>query len=91
MSPLEISICLHYHSTPGDDPWLALNAPIKDNVMGKLVIAGLLERLVNGGINELPHFRATAKLHAYVNMLCLSPLPQQAWIDPRDESVLKLP
>lgn len=91
MSPLKIGICLHYHGSSVDDPWVDSNAPIVESVMRELVEAGLLiDRLVPGASDRpRQRFTPTPKLHAYVAMLEATPLPEQKWIDPRTGDAIK--
>ncbi len=88
MSPLELGICLHYHSRVGDDPWIGSGSPIVDQTMAGLVSDGLLTKVLNGGLNGLCHFQPTDKLHMFVAMLKATPLPQQRWVDPRTSKVV---
>jgi hypothetical protein len=93
-SPLELGILLHYHSSPEDMWWCVEGtAPIRDQTMAGLVNQGLLERILNGGFGDPPlrHFRPTPKLHAFVNLLCKTPLPVQKWVDPRTDEIVNRP
>lgn len=81
MSPLELEICLWYHSRTTDMPWIGSGAPIVDEEMDKLISMELLER---GHYKDTKmNYRPTPKLHAFVELLCATPLPIQKWIDPR--------
>lgn len=79
MTPLIISICLHYHCRVEDYPG---NFPIFDETMSSLIEAGLIER-AKGEMRSKHNmrFQATKKLHAYVDTLCETPLPRLAWIN----------
>lgn len=95
MTPLELSICLHYHSSCEDMPWVLGNAPIRDEVIGRLTLSGMLVHVSDlepdGFEVARPNKRyyATKKLHSFVEMLCNTPLPVQQWVDPRDNSVVR--
>lgn len=93
MTPLELEIILHYHSSPTDLPWCVDDdpAPCRDDTMNGLVGAGLLvrERPQNAPGRDNRQFYPTDKLHAFVEMLCSTPLPQQEWVDPRNLKVAR--
>lgn len=80
MTPLEIDLCLHYHTRCDDSPWLDLNAPIKKAVMSDLINAGLLVENIDSSKRR---YDPTEKLQAFVHMLCATPLPEHRWVDPR--------
>jgi hypothetical protein len=86
MSPLEIEICLHYHSRVDDHPWLSSGAPIVPQVFGGMMENGLL---VKCSANPNRCYEPTGKLHAYAHMLCDTPLPERAWVDKRTNSVVQ--
>lgn len=80
MTPLELSVCLHYYSSLEDMDWvISSGAPIVDETMRGLTRIGLL----TGPYNEGQRFRKTAKLSGFVAMLMQTPMPLEGWIDPR--------
>jgi hypothetical protein len=87
MSPLQLSICLHYHTSPGDAPWIKdhPHLPLQSSIVTQFVDDGLLEVVHEGERMYNP----TAKLHAFVKLLSQTPLPEQAFVDPRTEQVIK--
>ncbi len=87
MTPLELQICLHYHTHVEEMQWIFSGAPITEQTMDDLVHLDLLKRNPKykqgkGAVQFLP----TEKLHAYVEILCETPLPIQKWIDPRKDA-----
>lgn len=80
MTPLDLEILLHYHSRVTDIPWLSSGARIVPEVMDRLLLAGYLTRHPG----EQPLYRPTALLHAFVTMLCATPAPKAAFVDPRN-------
>lgn len=91
MSPLKLSLCLHYHSSVEDDPWVDSGAPIADSTMQELIQDGLLTDLLDERCSTRPNqrFRPTPKLHAFVAMLEATPLPENRWLDPRTGETLE--
>ncbi len=83
MTPLELSICLHYHSSFVDAPFVTSHAPVVDEVFSKLVMHGLLIKERATTTHGHIQFQPTPKLHAFVAMLEATPLPVNAWLDPR--------
>ncbi len=85
MTPLEISIVLHYHTTVTDMPWVLSDAPVRDQVVNGLIENGLIER---AGPGDKTIYVPTEKCRQFALMLCRTPLPQVAWIDPRTGIVI---
>lgn len=71
-SPLEISVLLHYHCSPGNPP--NFNAPGVQEAIYKFCNLGLMKR--NG---ETIETNADA-LQCYINKLIAVELPRQVWI-----------
>lgn len=88
MTPLELSICLHYHSSCEDMPWVLGDAPCRDGTVGGLIHSGLLKLEPRKTPLGVMQFQPTARLHAFVAMLTETPLPKQAWVDPRTDKRL---
>ncbi|MDZ4345942.1 MAG: hypothetical protein U1E51_26310 [Candidatus Binatia bacterium] len=87
MSPLEIEICLHYHSSVNDMPWVVSSgAPIVDGEMALMVENGLLTSHPD---DEKQKFHPTDKLHVFVAMLEETPLPVARLIDPRNGAAVE--
>lgn len=94
MSPAKLSLCLHYHSSVVDDPWIDSGARIVDDTMLELINDGLLTDEGPGALRASGHqqrFRATQKLHAFVAMLEVTPFPNVGWYDPRNKRILEGP
>lgn len=89
MTPLELGICLHYHSRVDDVPWIDSGAPIVDGVMKQLVADELLTQNEPSLETDCRRFLPTNKLHAFVDMLCQTPLPIECFCDPRDNTLIK--
>ncbi len=88
MSPLELSICLHYHSSCEDMPWcveMGDPAPIRNSIMLGLCASGLLSTVPLPDREPGRKYWPTKKLHAFVAMLEDTPLPVEKWLDPRTE------
>lgn len=83
-SPLEISIALHYWTTPGDysaeDPDHRLSPAVQSALHG-FVEAGLLERRTEP-TDRGSRFKATDGLRVWIEALCAVPLPVRIWIVP---------
>lgn len=75
VAPLVIEIVLHYHACHGDFP--RLSAPACREAVAWLKEEGLLD----GGSPEV--YRITPKGSAWVQMLCATPFPEVAMLDPR--------
>lgn len=86
MTPLQIGICLHYHSMVDDDPWLESGAAIVAETFRAFVQNGLLEETM--GPKAKRRFDPTPRLHAYISLLCGTPLPEMAWMDPRTKEAI---
>lgn len=86
MTPLQLSICLHYHTSVTDAPWINSGAALVSGVMSGLVTDNLLIANVVGDSNS-PKFQPTEKLHAFVRLLCATPLPEMHWVDPRTKEI----
>lgn len=83
VSPLEISIALHYHCRVddygrhnGDNNF---DAPAVVDTLARFVEAGLLTVDQDG----IPSYRATPGLAVWVDAICSVPLPVQQWIIPK--------
>lgn len=57
--------------------------------MGHLMELGLLTDAPRTTPEGLMRYQPTPLLHAFVEMLCVTPLPELRWVDPRDVSVIK--
>lgn len=73
MSPLEISIAIHYHVMCEDRTDLEFSA--QKDIIGRFLEEGLL---VKGESHQ--KYEPTDKLAAYVNGLCNVPMPEQVWV-----------
>lgn len=77
MTPLHIQILLHHHCTP--TPFPQAGSPAGKNFTKELIARGLLDC-----DDEKPgRIRTTNKGKALVAMLCKTPDPVEAWLDPR--------
>lgn len=74
-TPYQIEIILHHHASFGEFP--RRNAPAYGETLDVLVEVGVLHRNADG-------FLTTTECGAaLVEMWKSTPMPQQAWIDPR--------
>lgn len=80
MTPLELEICLWYNSRCEDMPWVMGDAPIRDRVVGELIDLGLLRETPKS--DTTMRYGPTDKLHAFISMLCKTPLPALSWVNP---------
>lgn len=78
MTPLEISILLHYHTTPSDYSDGDFSAPAVRSAINEFKDRGYLKE--SSAHNALSTYQATDKLHAYVKAICNVPEPKQIWI-----------
>lgn len=85
MSPYELEIVLWYHTRSGDWKDGDFSAPVCHSTLKEFLALGLLEK----GTASTSQYVGTDKLNAFVQSLQNTPLPTQAWVDPRDKSVLK--
>lgn len=71
MTPNELDVLLHYHTTPRHHPRIA--APAVRDAIAKLLGLGLLTDIE-------PPYTTTSRGAAHVKQLCWLPIPEQAWI-----------
>lgn len=76
MTPYEIEIMLHYHTTPNDHPDMGRNPPVWKPTIDGLMEKGLLLRTDRQGRSC---YLATERGQVYVMALCDYPLPERAW------------
>jgi len=95
VTPLDLEICLWYHSRCEDMPWVLGDAPIRDEVVGRLMRLGLLRLSTPEEKKEDRHrgnpvmkYKYTAKLNAFVSMLCDTDMPKLVWMDPRTQRMI---
>ena len=81
MTPLQISILLHYHCCAGDFRDGNFNAPVVREVVDGFRESGFL-RLTTDDDKRSSIYLATDKTAAYVNALCDVPAPVQQWVVP---------
>lgn len=77
MTPLKLEIALHYHCHSNDYRDGNFDAPAVREALAEFDAEGLLKP------GTPTRYKPTARLHAFVELLCLTPLPVQAWIDPK--------
>ena len=75
MSPLEISIALHYHYSPFDFRDGDFSAPAVRDALNYFVLHKMLER----DDDRIPIYEPTERLRAYIYKLCTIDLPQLKW------------
>jgi hypothetical protein len=75
MSPLSISMLLHFYSTATPYDGLGNNSPAYDDAVRQLVVADLIEKAGERGA-----YRATDRGEAHVRQMCLLPYPMRAWV-----------
>ena len=73
MTPNDIEVLLHYHTSQTPHP--REDAPAVKEATKRFVCMGLIE-LVDG-----KHYITTDRGDAFIKVLCGTPLPTQAWID----------
>lgn len=84
MTPVQIEVLLHYYVSPNPHPRKCTSA-----------VDDATSWLKNNGLIELGHesgvYKTTSRGDALVSMLCSTPFPACAWIDPRtkEEVVLR--
>ena len=83
MSPLEIEIALHYYYSTVDFRGGDFSAPaVRDAIERFRDDYKLLEPTDSMDVYHDPHYRLTARGHAFVEALCRTPLPVQMWVMP---------
>lgn len=85
MTPFELQFILHYHSSGEDIRGGDFSAPIMEETVERFIGDGLIERTSEDERATDKHpmkLKPTVKLHAFVELLCRTPLPQLVWVDP---------
>ena len=72
MTPLEVSILLHYHRSDEEPP--NADSPAQAVALDKFVRAGLLGRRDDG-----THWAVHIALDLYIKAICDVPIPIQVW------------
>jgi hypothetical protein len=78
VSPLKISILLHYYCSPSDFRDGDFDAPAVREAIDDFLAAGLLERSEELGVN----YRATEATRIFVEAVCALPAPMLRWVMP---------
>src|ERR1700758_4389179 len=81
MTPLEISIALHYHTRSDQFREGDFSGTAVQEALAMFVAAGLLEEKgwsMRGTFRQ-PNYQATGGLKVYVEALCAVPLPVNVW------------
>ncbi len=73
MTPNDIEILLHCHTTPGVHP--RIDAPYVRSAIDMFVSNGIIEQREGDG------YSTTSKGRALVEVLCSTPFPIEAWVD----------
>lgn len=79
MTPLQLSILIHYHSLLGD--FRDLDAPAVADAMNRFCDDGMIEYYIFNSTK----FRITEKGNFFVDYLCTIPLPVSIWKIPECE------
>lgn len=79
VTPLAIEMLIHFVCTVA--PWPRQNAPACQEMREWFVEMGLLEVVADDRWNA----KATPRAHAWLDLICETPLPEQRWVDPRIE------
>ena len=80
MSPLQISIAIHYYASATDFRNGDFSAPAVDDTIAFFLKHGML-CLVDDPDRK---YGPTDRLAAYVSHLCKIPLPSRSWVFPED-------
>ena len=80
MTPLEISMLLHYHVSARDFP--ELSSPAQQEAMDYFIKAGFLKKssMHTDPPTGYMQYSPTEKLHVYCEALCQVPEPKQVWV-----------
>jgi len=81
-TPNDIEVMLHYYCSSARHP--RYNAPAVMDAINNLVRQGLLM----GSQRESGH-EATPRGEAWVRVICSTPFPEQAWVNPVTKEVIK--
>lgn len=76
MSPHDVEVLFHHYYSPTGTPWRHGKSPAYLESLRWAYDNGLLDRGDELAI-------ATPKGHAMVAMICATPIPKQAFVDPR--------
>lgn len=77
LSPSDIEFILHCYYSPVPHP--RLHAPAIQESLAMFLESKMIVRTPNGDYNT------TAKGDAFIKLLCKTPEPLPAWVDPRGE------
>jgi hypothetical protein len=81
-SPAELAVIIWYHSHVDDCGKCNDDVSFPGITFSNLVEAGLLIDTINHKQQDTrQRFKPTDKLHAYVEILCATPLPVQKWVE----------
>lgn len=79
MTPLEISVLLHYYARPGDFREGDFSAPIITPTLEMFVKRGLLCHHLPGSTQK---YGSTEATRVFVEALCAVPAPVKRWVMP---------
>lgn len=79
LTPLHITIALHYHCMA--DPYPNLHIDVHRRYAEHLAEAGLLREAV-GPVDAPVAYEATEGLAVFIKALCSTPFPVQKWVMP---------
>jgi hypothetical protein len=82
MSPLEISILLHYHTSKTDYRGGDFDAPAVREAINNFIGNGVLVERVVGAIGD-GTYEMTERGIVWVKHICSIPLPEQRWEMPK--------
>jgi hypothetical protein len=81
MTPLGLSICLHYHVSSDDFRDGDLSAPAVVDEINQLLVGGMLGKHAISPPFANKYY-PTPRLRSFIGMLCDTPLPVQVWCHP---------
>jgi hypothetical protein len=79
LSPNDIDVILHYHTSGEKHP--RADAPAVKDATERFFRAGLIEP---GGLSPGVYFVTTEKGRKFIEMLCATPFPVKKFVDPRE-------
>ena len=79
VSPLGISMLIHYHCYPTRYP--NDTSPAQRHLIDRFLRVEVIE--ADTATAETGRYRTTARGRAWLDLICATPLPEPVWVDPR--------
>jgi len=83
MTPLQLSILIHYRGAARDYREGDFSAPAVREAINEFVEHSKLLEYTGGGAGVNATYKLSARGEAFVDGLCALPLPEQVWVMPK--------